>query len=387
MNGVILKPGKEKILQQKSHWIFSGAIARYPENFQDGDVASIFSHDGTELGLGYFHSQQSLAGRVLIFETGRNIEDVLEEKVASAVELRRSLFSSETTNAFRLINGEGDGLPGLIVDQYATVLVIQVHTLGIEKLKEKLTKILQAQTGIEAIFEKSDSPSRAQEGLSPQEGWLRGSAPEPIAVRENGLEFFVELTDSQKTGFFLDQRNMRQYLSQHSQGKSVLNCFSYTGGFSAAALAGGATKVDSVDVSKKAIDLAEKNCKVYSGEKNFFCEDVFTFLRESDLNYDIVVLDPPAFAKKRSDIPAAMKGYRNLNKMALEKMPAKSILITSSCSYYIDDTLFQKLVFQAAREANRSVRIVQKHRLAEDHPINIFQPESEYLKSLVLWVE
>lgn len=389
MNGVILRPGKEKTVRQRHHWIFSGAVASYPPEFVDGDVAAVYSSGGELLGRGYFHSQLSLAGRMLSFDD-RPIDIVLRELLQGAVEFRRDWFAEQDTTAYRLVNGEGDGLPGLIVDQYDDILVLQCHTLGIERLKEKLLALLTEIVKPRAVFERSDSPSRAQEGLEASIGWVSGAADPNVAIRENGLQFLVDLADSQKTGFFLDQREMRQLVREVARGRRVLNCFSYTGGFSVAALAGGAARADSVDISAPAIEMAQKNIELngFSSEKaGFFAEDVFSFLRENTLPYELIILDPPAFAKKRKDIPNALRGYRDINRLAIEKAPPKSLVLTSSCSYHVDDRLFQKVVFQAALQTGRNVRIVSRHRHAPDHPVNIYHPESDYLKSLLLYVE
>lgn len=389
MDAVVLKPGKERSLQQRHHWIFSGAIQSYPQGFSDGDIVQVRSSEGKVLGSGYFHRGLSLAGRMLAFgEAPVNV--ALRTAAKSAHQLREALFVEQDTNAFRLVNGEGDGLPGLVVDRYADVLVAQFNTLGIDRLKLQIVEILATLFPEAAIFENSNSANREVEGLEPNVGWLRGNPVERVHIRENGLKFLVDLVSGQKTGFFLDQREMRRQVREYVRGRRVLNCFSYTGGFTVAALAGQAARADSVDISAAAMGLAQENVALNGFAHNaagFFTEDVFTFLRNNTLPYDFVILDPPAFAKRRQDVPAALRGYRDINRLALEKLPPGSFLLTSSCSYNVDERLFQKVVFQAALQTDRTVRIIGRHRHAPDHPINIFHPETDYLKSLLLFVE
>lgn len=385
---LILKPGKERAVLQRHRWIFSGAIAAYPAEFTNGDLCRVVADNGEFLALAYFHRGLSLAGRILSFEDVP-VDLALKQSLQSASSLREEFFRSVTT-AYRLVHGEADGLPGLVVDQYADVLVVQVTTLGMEKLRMIWLPLLQKVFSPRAIYEKSVVPSRRLEGLDDQEGWLTGSAEERVEIQENGLRLLVSLSDSQKTGFFLDQREMRSLVREYAARKRVLNCFSYSGGFSVAALAGGAVHADSVDISESALELARKN-----GELNGFTSeqhgvipaDVFQFLRDAALPYDLVVLDPPAFAKKKSDVAAAMRGYRDINRLVLQKLPPRSLLLTCSCSAHVDENLFQKIIFQASNDAQRFVRVVQKHRLAPDHPINVFHPETEYLKSLFLYIE
>lgn len=385
---LILRPGREKAIKNFHHWIFSGAI-RNIDNYEDGEILSVFSASGEKLGSAYCNHQTSITGRMLSFGDNDPLEQI-RQNIKSAIEMRQKFFQEKTTNCFRVINSEGDMIPGLIVDKYKDVLVIQIATKGIDDLKDYIVECLVAELKPKAIYEKSDLPSRREEGLQMSEGYLYGEVKGEIQVIENDLKFGIDLENSQKTGFFLDQREMRVLVGQMSKGKKVLNCFSYTGGFSLYAVEGGAKQVDSVDISGEAIETAKNNFELNGFDvkkNNFFAEDVFQFLRENDLNYDLIILDPPAFAKKKGDVIKACRGYKDINRLALTKMPAGSILITSSCSYHVDEKLFQTVVFQAASEAKRIVRIIGRHHLAPDHPINIFHPEGEYLKSLVLYVE
>lgn len=383
MKTCTLKPGKEKPLLNRHHWIFSGAIDVLP-SFDPGAILSVESSQGVLLGHAYFNRASSIIGRMIAFGEDEPLE-AIERAIKDAIQLRKSLFKEQTT-AYRLINAEGDGLPGLIVDVYGNVLVIQISTLGMERLKLTVLRILQEELCPEAILEKSLSPSRKEEGLAPFQGVLLGEIPNPLTILENGLKFEVDPEKGQKTGFFLDQREMRAYVGRISKGKKVLNVFAYTGGFSVYALAGGALSVDSVDISKEAMALAEKNCSMNGFKSNCFAEDAFEFLRASPLDYDLVILDPPAFAKKAKDVVQACRGYKDINRIALQKMAPGSTLITCSCSHFVDEKLFGQVIFQAAAEAKRKVRIIGRHLLAPDHPVNLFHPEGNYLKSLVLYI-
>lgn len=378
---VRLKAGKEKPILNRHHWIFSGAVASLPPH-EPGEILAVESDGGKPLGFAYFNKKSSILGRMVSF--GEPSLEAIEKALLNAIKLRKSLFNSETT-AYRLINGEGDCLPGLIADWYAGTLVIQISTLGMECLRHFVLEILERELKPVAILEKSLVPSRKEEGLEPIQRVLKGDV-KPVEVLEHGLKFIVDPIGGQKTGFFLDQREMRQFVRENSQNKRVLNCFSYTGGFTAYALAGGAIIADSVDISKEALALAKENCLLNGFKGEIFCEDVFEFLRKGELAYDLVILDPPAFAKRAKDVVSACRGYKDINRMALQNMPKGSILITCSCSYFVDEKLFQQVIFQAASEANRAVRIIGKHRQAFDHPINLFHPEGSYLKTLVLYI-
>jgi 23S rRNA (cytosine1962-C5)-methyltransferase len=288
------------------------------------------------------------------------------------------------------VNAEADGIPGLILDRYDQVIILQSSTLGIDRLKPMIVDWIVKRLKPKTIYEKSQLPSRREEGLEEQQGFLWGIEVAEMAFKENGLSFQASLSKSQKTGFFLDQREMRQWIGQLAKGKRVLNAFSYTGGFTVYALAGGATCVDSVDISQDAIEAAKKHV-VLNGwdvqKDRFICDDLFIFLRQRALDYDLVILDPPAFAKKQKDVVQACRGYKDINRLAMLKMPARSLLLTCSCSHHVNEELFQQVLFQAALEARRRVRIVGRHRLAPDHPINLYHPEGEYLKSFLLYLE
>lgn len=391
-SSVILKPERDKHVRNKHPWVFMGAIESYPK-FEDGDILPVVTSHGDFIGYGYFNRGQSISGRMFSF--GNDSDDpkqIVVENIKNAIELRKSVVGPDT-NAYRMINGEGDDLPGLVVDKYDQVLVMQVNTLGVEKLKPLILKTLIEVLGDMPVYEKSASPTRRKEGLEDFEGWLVGDVnDQPFVVEEHGLKFEVALASAQKTGLFLDQREMRQLVRSFAKYRTVLNCFSYTGGFSVYALAGGAKKADSVDISESAIEGAKKNMELNgfaTADNGFFAQDVLEFLnvRTAKNQYDFIILDPPAFAKRASDVRNATRGYTDINQAAMEKLPKGGLLLTSSCSAHIDRELFQTIVFNAAKYAKRKVRILSYHVLAADHPVNLFYPEGDYLKSLLLYLE
>lgn len=386
---VVLKPDREAHVRNKHPWVFMGAILSYPE-FENGDILPVVTSRGDFIGYGYFNKGQSISGRMFSF-TDEDPKKTILENIKNAISLRNLVVPPNTT-AYRVINGEGDCLPGLIVDRYADVLVVQINTLGIEKLKAYIVKILCDETGVQFVYEKSGTPTRRKEGLEDFEGWLVGQTSEPFFVEEHGLKFSVTASGMQKTGFFLDQRGMRQLVRGYAKDKTVLNCFGYTGGFSVYACAGGAKRVDTVDISDKAIDGAKVNFKLngFSDTENgFYALDVVRFFTESVKKdqYDFIILDPPAFAKRASDVFNATRGYREINRIAMQKLPKGGLLLTSSCSAHVDREAFQTIVFQAAKDAKRDVKILSYHVLVADHPVNLFYPEGDYLKSLLLYVE
>jgi 23S rRNA (cytosine1962-C5)-methyltransferase len=384
---VILKPGREKALLNRHPWIFSGAVASFP-SFENGEVLSVYSHSGEFLAKAYFHRENSISGRVLSF-LDQPVEQAIEQRMTEAITLRQGMFDPSQTNCYRLINAEGDGLPGLVVDVYDELAVVQISTQGMERLKSHIVELLHTKLKLRGIYEKSQSQARRQEGLADATGCLFGDCPKEIQVKEHGLSFLVSIEEGQKTGLFLDQREMRQLVARLSHNKRVLNCFSYTGGFSLFALKGGAAFVRSVDISESACRYALANTlrNHFSPSQHDIVQgDVFDYLQKGKGEFDLVILDPPAFAKKRQDIQDACRGYKEINRRALEQMPPNSFLLTCSCSYFIDEGLFQQVVFQAAVEAKRNVTICSKHLQAHDHPISLFHPEGGYLKSLLLHI-
>jgi len=383
---VILKKNRDKPIRQRHHWIFSGAVQSLPD-FEDGEILPVAASGGEFLGSAYFNRKSAIIGRMLSFDRTPPLRSI-EQRLSEALALRRKLVQP-TSNAQRLVNGEGDGMPGLVVDRYDDVLVIQIATLGMERLKSVIVDHLVKALSPRFIYEKSDQPTRREEGLPEFEGRLYGEEVKTVEIREDGLRFLVEIQGSQKTGFYLDLREMRRLVRSVAEGRRVLNCFCYTGGFSAAALAGGAVSVDSIDSSEPAISVAKRNLSLNGFSENgngFVAADVFEFLRRETPPYDFVILDPPAFAKRKTDVIPACRGYKDINRLALKKTGAHGLLLTLSCSHFVDEALFRQVVFQAAAEAGRDARIIQRHRLAYDHPINVYHPESEYLKGFLLYV-
>ncbi len=384
---VVLRLGKDKAIRQRHPWIFSGAIASGLGKAQ-GELRPVTSSKGDLLGWAYFNSKCSIAGRMICFSDQDPLAAV-RHHVERAVALRRTLFTPQTTG-YRVINAEGDFLPGFIADLYDDTLVIQVSTLGMTKLQDVIVEQLVPLLGISRVYEKSITASRTEEGLALAEKWLIGEPKARIPFKENGLRYIADVVEGQKTGFFLDQRDMRQQVQRLAKDKRVLNCFCYSGAFTVAALAGGAKQVTSVDISPKAIELAKEHVAMNGGDiakHEFVTADVFDYLRQAQLDYDIVILDPPAFVKRKSDVVKACRGYKDINRVAMKGIPVGSLLLTSSCSHFVDDTLFQQVVFQAAVEAGRQVRILDRHHYAGDHPESIFHPEGHYLKSLLLAVD
>jgi 23S rRNA (cytosine1962-C5)-methyltransferase len=388
MEGVVLKPGKDKAVRNRHHWIFSGAVQTLPD-FENGSLLPVRAADGDILGHAYFNRNSSIIGRMVSF--GKTpAEDALRQNVEEAVRLRRRFFDPSVTNALRLINAEGDFLPGLVADLYGDVLVLQVATLGMERLKPFVLDLLVSALKPRSVYEKSDLPARREEGLADFEGTIFGEAVDKVRILEEGLPFEVSLVRSQKTGFYLDQREMRKLVRDFARGRHVLNAFAYTGAFSVFALRGGAVRADSVDSSESAIALAQENFELNalpSDSGVFFTADVFEFLREPGLDYDFIILDPPAFAKKKTDVVQACRGYKDINRLAIQKVRPRGLVLTSSCSHFVDEKLFQQVVFEAAQEAGRRVKILQRHRQPFDHPVNIYHPETEYLKGLLLYID
>lgn len=382
-----LDRGKDFPIRNRHHWIFSGAVAS-GKSETPGEIVPVYSSSEELLGHAYVNSKSNIVGRMVSFGKDEPYS-VIRENILSAINYRKQLFN-EQTNTYRIINGEGDSLPGLVVDRYDNVLVVQVSTLGMELLKTYVIDILQSELNPVCIYEKSAMPSRRNEGLTDQVGVLAGELLSEVVVLENGVKFGVDIVKGQKTGLFLDQREMRSLIGSLSKGKSLLNCFAYTGGFSLYAAKNGATKVTSIDIAKDAVKAIEHNYNLNNLDKSkaeFIADDVFKYLRNNKLDFDIIILDPPAFAKKREDVPSATSGYREINRQVFKKAPKGSLLLTCSCSYHVDSELFQKIIMQAAQLSGRRVRIVGKHRLAADHVFNIYHPDADYLKSLLIYID
>jgi len=383
---VILKSGKEKSIQRRHPWIFSGAVYGVSREINDGEMVDVVDSKNQHLGTGYFSDKGSIVVRILTFANETFSENFWNEKLQSAWELRLKLLNLEVTNAFRVIHGEGDGIPGLIIDYYDKNWVIQAHSTGIFLQMEKIAEAIKSNFPdyCETIYCKSS-------GTLPNTGtdyFLFGNKAEAVA-KENNIMFSVNWVEGQKTGFFLDQRENRKLLGEFSKGKKVLNTFCYTGGFSIYAMSAGAELVTSVDISQKAVDLAASNMELNFPNANHkaVADDVFNFMKENYQIYDVIVLDPPAFAKSIKSRHTATQAYKRLNIAGLKALAPKGILFTFSCSQVIDDVLFYNTVAAAAIETGRNIRVLHKLEQGPDHPTNIYHPEGHYLKGLVLFVE
>lgn len=388
---ITLKKGKEHSIQRFHPWIFSGAIAKMDGGVIDGGWVSVLDATGKILGHGHYQNG-SIAVRILSFDLEPPAEDLYIQKISAAYVLRQKagVISSET-NAFRLIHGEGDGLPGLIVDYYEGVAVMQAHSIGMHtdrmKIAEALKHVLNEK--LNAVYYKSKATLPGKLRDAQHDGYLSGMSAVPHVILEHGNKFYVDWEDGQKTGFFLDQRENRKLLGDFSAGKKVLNTFCYTGGFSIYSLKGGAEFVHSVDASEKAIELTRKNIELngFNGISNAaFAVDTFEFLKDKKDVYDLIILDPPAFAKHRDARHQAIKGYQRLNSEAMKVIKPGGIIFTFSCSQVVDRQLFYDTVSSSAILAGRDVKVLHQLTQPPDHPVSMFHPEGEYLKGLVLYV-
>ena len=387
-----LRRGKAESLRRFHPWVFSGAIAAQSRDLQEGDLVQVLDDQGNFIAVGHYQIG-SIAVRVLSFER-RDIDEAFwVERIGEAYSLRRGLklAGREDNDVYRLVHGEGDRLPGLVVDVYGATAVMQAHSVGMHVQREVIADaIIRATEGdIQNVYYKSESTLPYKADLGQENGFLRGGSPANIAT-ENGLKFHIDWLKGQKTGFFVDQRDNRSLLEHYAKGRSVLNMFCYTGGFSVYALRGGATLVHSVDSSSKAIDLTRANAELnFPGDTRHdaFAEDAFRYLQRAGNDYDLIVLDPPAFAKHKEALRNALKGYTRLNAIAFEKIKPGGIVFTFSCSQAVNKDQFRLAVFTAAAQSGRHVRILHQLHQPADHPINIYHPEGEYLKGLVLQVE
>lgn len=390
---VTLRRGKEESLLRFHPWVFSGAIERLPQNIEEGDVVTVVSHDGECLGTGHYQIG-SIAARMLSNRPEVIDYEFYKQRLIAAFDLRERVLGlvRPDNNAYRLVHGEGDFLPGLIVDVYGHTAVVQAHSPGMHFARDIIARALTEIDGaaIRSVYYKSETTLPYKASLDPQNDYIIGSYDTNVAL-ENGLEFYVDWLKGQKTGFFVDQRDNRDLLRRFARGRRVLNMFCYTGGFSVYAIKGGAELVHSVDSSAKAVALTEANVRANFGDDaphRAFAEDAFKYIAEMPQDfYDLVVLDPPAFAKHRGAIKNALRGYQRLNARAMEKMPAGSVLFTFSCSQAISKEQFRLAVFSAAAQTGRRVRILHQLTQPADHPVNIYHPEGEYLKGLILYLE
>jgi len=389
---IYLKKNKEESLKRLHPWIFSGAILKMDEGIAEGDVVDVVGYNGEFIGKGHYQIG-SIAVRMLTFSEEEIDEAFWQKRLSSALQMRIAIGVADNKNndTYRLVHGEGDNMPGLVVDCYGKTAVIQAHSVGVHYQRNMIANALKSVLGdrVENVYYKSETTLPFKADLGQENEFLFGNTDENIAL-ENGLKFHVDLLRGQKTGFFVDQRDNRMLLEKYSVGKKVLNMFCYTGGFSFYAMRGGATLVHSVDSSAKAIELTKANVELnFPGDARHqaYCEDAFRFLDKMGENYDLIVLDPPAFAKHKGALRNALKGYTRLNMKAFEKIKRGGILFTFSCSQVVTKDNFRNAVFTAALQAKRKVRILHQLHQPADHPINIYHPEGEYLKGLVLYVE
>lgn len=389
---VYLRKGKEQSLDRFHPWVFSGAIAHVDDGVDEGEVVNVFSSDGRFIAVGHYQIG-SISVRVLSFDDCDIDSKFWSASLKGALEMRIALGLADSLagDTYRLVHGEGDFLPGLVIDVYGKTAVMQAHSVGMHMMRNDIARELMAVMGgrIDNIYYKSETTLPFKAELGQEDGFICGGSADNVAV-ENGLKFYVDWQKGQKTGFFIDQRDNRSLLEHYSAGRNVLNMFCYTGGFSVYAMRGGAASVHSVDSSAKAIELTEKNVELnFSSHERHaaYCEDAFKYLDKVADKYNLIILDPPAFAKHRGALHNALKGYTRLNAKALEKIQPGGILFTFSCSQVVTKDNFRNAVFTAATVARRKVRILHQLHQPADHPINIYHPEGEYLKGLVLYVE
>lgn len=382
---VFLKKGREKSVKNFHPWIFSGAIERITGEFSPGDIISVFSSDGVFLAKGFINPQSQIRIRILSFLEEPIGPEFFIGRISEAYRFRQSILPART-NAFRVVHGDGDFLSGLVIDKYDSVSVIQLFSRGMEKLRPHLGEWMESVFRPAVILERTESFSLAEEGIPAKKEIIKGKLPDELNIEEHGMVFKVDVWTGQKTGFYLDQRDNRQRIATWSGGKRVLNCFSYSGGFSVAAALQGAITV-SVDVSEKALELARQNFKLNGiplvGHR-FEAADVFDFFQNNKEQYEVVILDPPAFIKKRMQILKGARAYQEINRLAMARVEANGLMLSCSCSAHLSWDLFQKIVFAAAQQSGRGVQIIGRYGQPPDHPINIYHPEGEYLKSLLL---
>lgn len=388
---IVLKSGKEVSLLRFHPWVFSGAIKKMYGTPAEGDLVDVYDNHDVFLGTGHY-APSSIAVRIISFERINPDINYFRQKIEKAIAYRKAIgiISNPQINVFRLIHGEGDGLPGLIVDYYNGVAVMQMHSLGFYKIRKEIAAILAdlLKNEIIAVYDKSEGTIPHMSGVTGTNEFLFGNSG-PATVTENGYRFKIDWTTGQKTGFFIDQRDNRKLVESYSSGKSVLNMFGYTGGFSVYAMKN-ASLVHTVDSSYSAIELANENIRMnYGDDKRHesFQVDAFEYLNDIKDKYDLIILDPPAFAKHNNVLANALQGYKRLNMKAIEQVKPGGIIFTFSCSQVVSKENFRKSVFAAAANTKRSVRILHQMSQPPDHPVNIYHPESEYLKGLVIYVE
>lgn len=387
---VILKKKREKSVRNRHPWVFSGAIDRVEGRVSPGDMVALYTAAGDFVAKGFFNPHSQIRMRLLTFAPEPLDVGFFDRKIEQAAALRQPFFD-ENTNAWRLIHSEGDSLPGLVVDRYADTLVVQFNTLGMHRLREALTGLLQRRLTPVHILDRSDPQALRNEGLAaaPVSLLAEDAIPPVVEILENGHRFKVDVLGGQKTGFFLDQRDNRRLAGRLCRGGAVLNCFAYTGGFSVYAAAAGA-QCTSVEVSNPALTLARENFSLNgldTAAHEFICANVFEYLRAvPEDHFEMIILDPPAFVKHKAHLNKGARGYKDINRLAISKVRSGGYVLSCSCSAFVDWDLFRKIVYSAAQESGRQVQIIAQPAQPPDHPINIFHPEGEYLKTLLLRV-
>lgn len=389
MVAVTLKPNRERSVIQGNPWIFSGSISKVDGNPAPGDMCTVCTSSGMVLGCGYYNNVSAITVRMLSFGNAGFTSATLRSRIAAAISLRTPILDA-TTDSCRLVNSEGDFLPGLIVDKCAGGLVVQILTAGMEAMRGEIISALGEIVNPDFIFERSDTDARTREGLASSEGLCTGELPAQLAIRENGNIFTIDIAAGQKTGYFFDQRENRRLCASYAQGRRVADCFCYCGPFTVAALSGGALCVDAIDQSSGALALVKKNASLNGHDESKVATvnaDLFKYLRETNKPYDLIILDPPKFARHPGEVERASRGYKDINLIACKKVQPGGMIFTFSCSHAIDIKLFRQIVFAAAADSGRRFQLLHTLGAGSDHPVNLAHKEGEYLKGLVLRAE
>lgn len=386
---VVLKGKRTEAVGERSPWIFSGAIAEARDFERDGQLCRVV-HNGAVVATGYLNTRTTIAVRVLVYGEESIDQGFLRSRMEAAWAMRKALLG-DCSDSCRIINGEGDDLPGLVVDKYGDYLVVQSSTAGMDLLLEDIVAVLVAMFRPRGIYEKSRSSARAPEGVPPRAGILHGAVPPEVEIREHGMRFVVDIPEGQKTGFFLDQRENRQIMAAHAAGRTALNCYCYSAAIGVALRRAGVATLHNVDISQSALALAARNYGlngIVPADDEFRLADVKEYLEVMPRDYyDLIILDPPKFTATRRTVETAIKGYKHINMAALRRIRSGGLLFTFSCSGLIDTELFRKIIFYGAKDAGRSVRVVKSLSADLDHPASIYHRESEYLKGLMLYVD
>ena len=390
---IILNKGRESSVERKHPWIFSGAVKHFSEGLKDGEIMEVRDHSGSVIAKAHYQGGASIVGRILAFENIEIDQQFWIDKFVKALHFRKNILGlpNEVTNAYRLIHGEGDELPGLIIDIYDRVAVVQCHSSGMHKSKLEIVAALKSlsELNLKTIYNKSKETLPDSQNSTSSEGLLYGEEVSDLYIKENQHAFMVQYNIGQKTGFFLDQRENRAFVGSLSKDRSVLNCFCYTGGFSVYALSGGASKVESVDISAKAMELCDLNVSLASHTEKHVSHtaNVMEYLKNEGESFDIVIVDPPAFAKSINKRHNAVQAYKRLNALAMQKVKKGGLLFTFSCSQVISNQLFYDTIVAAGMEAGRNAKVVKHMSQGGDHPVNLFHPEGHYLKGLMVYVD